>query len=88
MMRPLVDELEEHLKFRCQWWITSSWPSKLSYTHEEGQPNQAQEPTSPSASELVEQMRAAMRRYLPPDSGITAEQFASEIIGILDRKDG
>jgi hypothetical protein len=28
----------------------------------------------------------AMRRYLPPDSGITVEQFANEIIGMLDRR--
>jgi hypothetical protein len=31
-------------------------------------------------------MLEAMRRYLPPDSGITVEQFASEIIGMLDAK--
>lgn len=34
----------------------------------------------------LERMRAAMRRYLPPDSGISAEQFAGEIIGLLDAK--
>lgn len=34
----------------------------------------------------LEAIRAAMRRYLPPDSGITAEQFASEVIGIVDRR--
>lgn len=29
-------------------------------------------------------IRAAMRRYIKPDSGLTAEQFAGEVIGIVD----
>jgi hypothetical protein len=31
-------------------------------------------------------MQDAMRRYLPPDSGITMGEFANEIIGMLDAK--
>jgi hypothetical protein len=37
-------------------------------------------------AERIETMRDAMRRYLLPDSGITVEQFAGEIIGELDAK--
>lgn len=34
--------------------------------------------------EHIGKMQARMRAYLTPDSGITAEQFAGEIIGLLD----
>jgi hypothetical protein len=35
-------------------------------------------------AQKLEQLRILMRRYLPPDSGISVEEFASEVIGLLD----
>jgi hypothetical protein len=41
-------------------------------------------PALQALSDHFGEMRDAMRRYLAPDSGIAAEQFAAEIIELLD----
>jgi hypothetical protein len=36
--------------------------------------------------ETLSALKSLMRRYLPPDSEMSAEQFAGEVIGLLDRR--
>jgi len=39
-----------------------------------------------SDTKKLEQLRDIMRRYLPPDSGVSDEEFISEVLGVLDSK--
>lgn len=37
-----------------------------------------------SAPELIRECQAVLAEYLPPDSGITAEEALNRLLGILD----